>query len=251
MIDFKGKAVMITGAEGGIGSATSRLFVELGAEVINCDISYPKPSKVIQSIGSSNPHKVSLDVTDKSEVAHVIQEIFNTFGRLDVVVNGAGILRTKPFIEITEEEWDRMLDINLKGQFFVCQEALRHMITQKSGCFVNIASLSGKVGGIMAAADYSASKAGVICLTKSLAKTASPYGIRANSIAPGGIETKMLNVYREVWGNEHVEEVSHENLMGRWGTPEEVAYAIAFLASDKASFITGTCLDVNGGALLD
>jgi len=251
MIDFKEKVVLITGSEGGIGSATSMLFTKLGAKVVDCDISYPVSEETKPLTPESNPLKIHLDVTDKAEVAQVIQKIVKAFGKLDVVVNGAGILRTKPFVEITEKEWDKMLDINLKGQFFVCQEALKHMMGQRSGCFVNIASLSGKVGGIMAAADYSASKAGVICLTKSLAKTAAPYGIRANSIAPGGIETKMLDVYREVWGNKHVEEVSHENLMGRWGTPEEIAHAIAFLASDKASFITGTCLDVNGGALLD
>ncbi len=251
MFDFKGKIVLITGAEGGIGSATSKLFTELGAEVVDCDISYPLSDEIKPFCSGNSPHKVHLDVTDKAEVAQVIQKIVNAFGKLDVVVNGAGILRTKPFVEITEKEWDIMFDINLKGQFFVCQEALKCMMDQRSGCFVNIASLSGKVGGIMAAADYSASKAGVICLTKSLAKTAAPFGIRANSIAPGGIETKMLDVYRKVWGNEHVEEVSHENLMGRWGTTDEVAYAIAFLASDRASFITGTCLDVNGGALLD
>lgn len=251
MFDFNGKVVLITGAEGGIGSATSDLFLELGAKVIKCDISYCKCDDIGSKISEDNPSKIHLDVTDKAEVCTVVSKAFKVLGKLDVVINGAGILRSKSFIEITEKEWDTMLDINLKGQFFVCQEALKHMMEQRSGCFVNIASLSGKVGGIMAAADYSASKAGVICLTKSLAKTAAPYGIRANSIAPGGTETKMLDVYREVWGEEHVKDVSHENLLGRWGTPAEIATSIAFLASDWASFITGTCLDVNGGALLD
>lgn len=243
--------MLITGAEGGIGSATSDLFLELGAKVIDCDVSYCRSDDPGSRIIRDNPAKIHLDVTDKAEVSAVVDKVFEVLGKIDVVVNGAGILRSKPFIDITEEEWDTMLDINLKGQFFVCQEALKHMMEQRSGCFVNIASLSGKVGGIMAAVDYSASKAGVICMTKSLAKAAAPYGIRANSIAPGGIDTKMLNVYRAVWGEEHVKDVSHENLLGRWGTPEEIASSIAFLASDRASFITGTCLDVNGGALLD
>lgn len=251
MFDFKGKVVMVTGANGGIGTATAEAFLKQGARVVCCDFTYPPVDDPVSAVLSANPAKLHVDVTKKAQVASAVQAIVKALGKLDVVVNGAGILRSKFFTEITEEEWDVMLDINLRGQFFVCQEGLKVMMEQKSGCFVNIASFSGEAGGIMAAVDYSASKAGVICLTKCLAKTGAAYGVRANSVAPGGVDTKMLDVYKATWGEEHVAEVSHMNPMGRWGRPEEVASGIVFLASDEASFITGACLDINGGLLMN
>jgi 3-oxoacyl-[acyl-carrier protein] reductase len=251
MFDFNGKVVVITGANGGIGTATTEAFLRQGAKVVGCDFAYPPVDDPVSVIRADNPAKVHMDVTKKAQVTAVIQAVVQAAGKLDVVVNAAGILRSKAFTEITEEEWDTMLDINLRGQFFVCQEALKVMMEQKAGCFVNIASFSGEAGGIMAAVDYSASKAGVICLTKCLAKTGAAYGVRANSVAPGGVDTKMLDVYKAVWGEEHVTEVSHMNPMGRWGRPEEVASGVLFLASDEASFVTGACLDINGGILMN
>jgi 3-oxoacyl-[acyl-carrier protein] reductase len=171
-------------------------------------------------------------------------------GRVDVVVNAAGVLDIKPFLEISEEEWERTFAVNVKGMFFVCQEALKRMIEQKTGCFVNFASISGKVGGVLAGADYSASKAAVICLTKSLAKVGAPHGIRANSVAPGAVYSPMLDSYYQ----DHAEEMrgfEQNHPLGRFGRAEEVANTVLFLASDQASYITGSCLDINGGTLMD
>jgi 3-oxoacyl-[acyl-carrier protein] reductase len=194
--------------------------------------------------------EVTLDVTDRADVEALLQRLVDGYGGIDVVVNAAGVLDTRSFLEITETDWDRVFAVNAKGTFLVCQGALRRMIPRKSGCFVNIASVSGKVGGVLAGADYSASKAAVICLTKSLAKTGAPYGIRANSVAPGAVYSPMLDQYYV----EHAEEMkSFESghPFGRFGRPGEVAAAVAFLASAEASYINGACLDVNGGTVMD
>ena len=192
-----------------------------------------------------------LDVTSKESVREVLAALLRRYGRLDIVVNAAGVLNVAPFLEITEEDWDRSFAVNVKGMFLVCQEALRHMIAHGGGgAFVNFASISGKVGGVLAGADYSASKAAVICLTKSLAKVGAPHGIRANSVAPGAVYSPMLDQYY----HDHAEEMKRfesGHPMGRFATAVEVANAVLFLASSEASFITGACLDVNGGTLMD
>jgi len=166
-----------------------------------------------------------------------------------VVVNAAGVLNTRSILELTETDWDRTLAVNLKGAFFVCRSAMKKMINQKSGCLINVASISGKVGGILAGADYSASKAAVICLTKSLAKAGAPYGIRVNSVAPGAIYSPMLNQYYEDHAEKMVGfETNHP--MGKFGEALDVANSVLFLASDESAYITGTCLDINGGSLM-
>lgn len=249
MLSFKEKVVMITGAAGGIGKVTTDLFLQQGAKVIKCDYEY----KVMdyKSIDfSRNPVEIHLDVTKKTNVIGTVDTIVDVFGKLDIVVNLAGILRSKPYMEVTEEEWDQMFAINLKGQFFVTQAALKYMIPKKSGVFVNMSSISGKVGGVMASVDYSASKAGVISMTKSLAKFGAEYGIRANSLAPSGTETSMIDTYRKVWGEEYVKDKGDDSPLGRYAEPVEVANVILFLASDEASYITGSCIDVNGGKLM-
>lgn len=179
MLDFTDKVVFITGAAGEIGTRTAELFLHRGARVISTDRSFPPPDGGCLDF-TVNPVRIALDVSDRRSVQKLIASVVEQCGRIDVVVNAAGILNLKPFLEITEEEWDRTFAVNVKGLFFICQEALKPMIARQSGCFVNFASISGKVGGVLAGADYSASKAAVICLTKSLAKAGAPYGIRAN-----------------------------------------------------------------------
>lgn len=247
MLDFEGKTVVLTGAAGGICALAAEMFKNLGARVVKLDYRFSKEKKY----KGGAIEELFIDVTDRGNVFDVLDQVATTAGGIDVVVNGAGILRSKPFVDITEEEWDAMINVNLRGAFFVCQAALPVMMEQKSGVFVNIASISGQVGGVMAAADYSASKAGIICLTKSLAKTGAQWGIRANSIAPGAIDTPMLDVYRKYWGSDALEKEIGNCPMKRLGRPEEVASVIVFLASEMASFITGTCIDVNGGTRLN
>lgn len=249
MAGFDGKVVLLTGGAGEIGAKTEELFLSQGARVVSGDLPFP-PLGDERLDPEANLLRVRLDVTSEREVQRVVDFTVRACGGLDVVVNAAGILNIKPFLEITAAEWRRTFAVNVEGMFLVCQAALRHMIALRHGCFVNFASISGKVGGVLAGADYSASKAAVICLTKSLAKVGAPYGIRANSVAPGATRSPMLDRYYV----EHAEEMRRSESshpMGRWGRPEEVAAAVAFLASDQASYITGACLDINGGSLMD
>ena len=248
MQDFEGQIVLLTGAAGEIGAATADLFLQRGAKVVSTDLA-------IQAGGShidfdANPVKIGLDITDRDQVFTAIDLIIERLGRIDIVINAAGIGSSTPFLSISEEDLDRVFAVNVKGFFFVCQAALKHMIEQKGGCFVNFGSISGQVGGVLAGADYSASKAAVICLTKSLAKVGAPYGIRANSVAPAAIYSPMLDQYYE----DHAEEMKGfeaNHPFGRFGKPVEVANAVLFLASDAASYITGTCLDINGGTRMN
>jgi 3-oxoacyl-[acyl-carrier protein] reductase len=248
MPDFAGKVILITGGAGEIGAQTADRFFRQGAKVVSTDIGFPAPEGSMDF--RNNPVKLALDVTDKHDVEAVVEAVVRNCGRIDAVVNAAGVLNIKPFLEISEREWERTFAVNVKGMFFVCQEALKRMIKQRAGCFVNFASISGKVGGVLAGADYSASKAAVICLTKSLAKVGAPHGIRANSVAPGAIYSPMLESYYQ----DHAEAMQgyeKNHPLGRFGRAEEVANTVVFLASEQASYITGACIDINGGTLMD
>ena len=249
MINFKNKVVLLTGATGHIGANTANLFIKRGAKVICTSRSYP--TKAFQDIDFNvNPVNIALDITKEEKVNQVIDLTIEKCGKLNVVVNTAGILNTKSILDLTEADWDKTLAVNVKGTYFICKAAMRHMIKQKSGCIINLASISGKVGGVLAGADYSASKAAVICLTKSLAKAGAPHGIRVNSIAPGAIYSPMLDQYYEDNADKMAGyEASHP--MGKFGEATDVANSVLFLASEESSYITGTCLDINGGTLMD
>jgi 3-oxoacyl-[acyl-carrier protein] reductase len=248
MLDFVGRVAFITGANSGIGAATVARFLERGARVMGADITYPsvEPGKINFE---ENPIKIHLDVKNAKKVTGAINLVAEKYGRIDVAVNAAGILRLYPILEQKEEDWDEVMAVNVKGVLFVCQAVMKVMMRQKSGSIVNIGSTSGITGGALAGADYSASKAAVICLTKSFAKAGAPYGIRVNSIAPGGINTPMSEIYYEKFP-EAMKRYIAAHPMKRWGEPGEVASAIVFLASEEASYMTGTCMHVNGGSLM-
>lgn len=248
MLDFVGRVAFITGANSGIGAATVARFLERGARVMGADITYPsvEPDKINFE---ENPIKIHLDVKNAKKVTEAINLVAEKYGRIDVAVNAAGILRLYPILEQKEEDWDEVMAVNVKGVLFVCQAVMKVMMRQKSGSIVNIGSTSGITGGALAGADYSASKAAVICLTKSFAKAGAPYGIRVNSIAPGGINTPMSEIYYEKFP-EAMKRYIAAHPMKRWGEPGEVASAIVFLASEEASYMTGTCMHVNGGSLM-
>jgi len=248
MLDFNGKVVFVSGANSGIGAATVARFLERGARVMGADITYPsvEPGKINFE---ENPIKIHLDVKNAKKVTGAINLVAEKYGRIDVAVNAAGILRLYPILEQKEEDWDEVMAVNVKGVLFVCQAVMKVMMRQKSGSIVNIGSTSGITGGALAGADYSASKAAVICLTKSFAKAGAPYGIRVNSIAPGGINTPMSEIYYEKFP-EAMKRYIAAHPMKRWGEPGEVASAIVFLASEEASYMTGTCMHVNGGSLM-
>lgn len=243
------KVAIVTGAGRGIGLGIATAFAREGALVAACDIDKALLDSALAEIKSfgGQVQAFRMDVADREQVYNVAGEVWDRWQAIDILVNNAGIYEVLPFEEITEEQWDRLLAVNLKGAFFCCQAVTPSMKRQGRGRIISIASSAGKTGGTLAGAHYSVSKAGVICLTKQLARELGPHGITVNAVAPGRIDTPMIRVTSD----QENEEFRLRTPLGRLGTPEDVANAVVFLASDKASFITGEILDVNGGLLID
>ncbi len=249
MINFHGKTALITGGSRGIGRACALLLARFGCQVaITYQSNEAAAAEVIKSSGQHGlaAKAYRCDVTKLDEISSMAQSVVKDFGRIDVLINSAGISQIVAVPDLTEEDWDHMMSVNLKGTFFCCQEILKQMQIQKGGRIVNVASTAGQVGGFIVGVNYSASKAGVICLTKSLAKYALPSGVTVNCVAPGLIDTEMTSSYPR----ERVSSLVASIPMGRMGSADEVANGIAFLASDAASYITGTTLYINGGTYL-
>ena len=240
-----GKVVLVTGATDGIGRAIALAFAAQGADVVVNGRNANKATQVKRAIEKLGGRALVLraDVSNAAEVRRMVSAVLRRWRRIDVLVNNAGIFQTIPAVRITERQWDRVIDTNLKGTFLCTQAAMKHMIRRRSGPIVNVASDAGKTGSSIPAAHYAASKAGIICLTKSLARELAPYGIRVNAVSPGLIDTKMS---RRVLKTRTV-----TIPLARVGRPEEVAEAILFLASDRASYITGEIVDVNAGLVMD
>jgi len=240
-MDFTGKVAVVTGSARGIGLAIARRFAEAGASVVLCDVS----EEQVRESAAQLPGKalgVKADVTNADDIAALFDATIKAFGRLDVVVNNAGITRDTLMLRMDEKDWDLVLDINLKGAFLVTKAASRIMMKQRFGRIVNISSVVGLTGNA-GQANYSASKAGLIGLTKSSAKELAGRGITVNAVAPGFIETEMTKSMPEAAREEFLKRV----LISRAGTPDDVAAAVLFLASDEAAYITGQVLTVDGG----
>ncbi|KKM09126.1 hypothetical protein SY88_20505 [Clostridiales bacterium PH28_bin88] len=248
---MKGKVVLITGAGSGIGRATALLFASNGADAIVLgDINKDKLNQVAEEIRElgAEATTIEMDVSDPVSVENGFELIQAKYQKIDVLVNSAGICLVTPFNEITVAEWNSVMNTNLLGTFLCCQEAIKNMAAHGiKGAIVNISSIAGKVGGQAAGAHYAASKAGVNCLTFAAARHAAKYGIRVNAVAPGPIDTDMT----KVWDVEVKTRLSANTPLGHFGKAQDVAEAIFFLASSKASHITGEVLDINGGALMD
>lgn len=237
--------VIITGASGGIGSAAAILFAEKGWNVVMNYYRSAEAAKMLASSLTSRGFSVMpcfADVTDRSQVERMVYEAERRYGRIDALVNNAGIAQQMLFTDITDRDFDKMMDVNLKGPFLCSQAVLPGMIHQKSGKIVNISSVWG-VTGASCEVHYSASKAGVIGLTKALAKEVAPSGIRVNCIAPGLIETPMNNNLTADELSEFVDEIP----LGRMGEAGEVAQLIFFLCSENSDYITGQVISQDGG----
>ena len=239
---LKGKTVLVTGATGGIGAACCRAFAGEHANVVVADLDRMATDSLARELGGGSVG-TALDVTDPQSVTAAVELATATFGALDVLVSCAGIFHATPLDEISVDEWDRIQAVNLRGTFLVAQAAVRVMIPRRTGRVITVASLAGQTGGLAAGASYAASKAGVVALTKSIARYAGPHGVTANSVNPGVIETSML----DGWAPEAVGTVVDATPLRRVGTPDEVASTVVWLASDGASFVHGAHVDVNGG----
>ena len=237
------KNVLITGGSRGIGKECVYTFVREGYRVFfNYNKSEEEAEKIKNETGAI---PVKADVSKSAEVKRMSEYINDNYGKIDVVINNAGVSQIKLFTDITENDWDMIFDTNIKGMFLVTQEFVKDMISEKRGKIINISSMWGLTGG-SCEVHYSASKAAVIGFTKALAKELGPSGITVNCVAPGVIETEMNKNLSE----EDINCLEDETPVGRIGKPEEVAKTILFLASENADFITGQVLNVDGGMVI-
>ena len=253
---LKGRIALITGSAQGIGAAIAKKLALEGSTVLINDVNKEKAemfSKELEKLGYTSMALIN-DVSDAQQVDDMIEKIIKRFGKIDILVNNAGVsYKTKggvkvPFLEIPEEQWDRVLTINLKGMFLCAQKVGKVMSTQNYGRIVNIASTAANFGGFGPAGnDYRASKAGVISLTKSLGFDLVNKNIRVNCVAPGFIKTEITAKTNNEVNNKILKRIP----MKRFGTPDEVAEAVLFLVSDSSSYITGETLVVDGGFMVD
>ena len=237
---LEGQVAIVTGGGGGIGKATCLTFAREGADIVIPEVNIANAEAAaaeIQALGRKCK-VIETDVSNGASVRTMVRQTLEAFGRIDILVNNAGIFSYTRIDACTEEEWDRMMAVNLKGPFLCAQAVMETMKTQLAGRIINLGSLAGQVGGIVASAPYSASKAGVMCLTKSLARVLGEYGITVNSIAPGVAATEMAKNHPDM---------TDQIPLGRVADASEIASAILFLASEEGRYLTGATLDVNGG----
>ena len=249
MFSLRGKVALITGGRQGMGKSHALLLAKAGAKVVVSDISQEDCEKVVKEIEKSGGEAIAIkcDVSKKTEVDEMVKKTIAKWGKIDILVNNAGICQFKPFLELTEEEWDKTLNINLKGYFLCAQAAAKEMVKKKSGVIVNIASIAmGQVGiGIPYIVHYCASKGGIVAMAEALAAELAPFNIRVNTMAPGGIDTPMAAAAKT--DPKTLEKSLSRIPMHRFGQPQEVSNAVLFLASDESSYITGATLIVDGG----
>jgi 3-oxoacyl-[acyl-carrier protein] reductase len=251
ILALTGKVALVTGASSGIGAATATLFSELGARVAIAYNTNEGGAKLVQTQIRSKGGEALIfqaDVTSATEIRLLVDQVSSAFGPIDILVNNAGsLLERLPILTLKEERWDAVMDLNLKSAVLCSQAAAASMVERRSGSIVNIGSIAGRNGGGPGAGPYAAAKGGLMTFTKSLAKELAPHGVRVNCVSPGVIDTPFHEVFSTP---EMMENFVRMIPLGRVGTSLECAKAIAFLASDAASFIVGETLEVNGGQLM-
>jgi 3-oxoacyl-[acyl-carrier protein] reductase len=241
---LKDRVAIVTGSGQGIGQAIAFTLANKGARVVVSDMSEETALETARQIEAAGheTRAVRTDVSDPDEVLRLVEITMEEFGRIDILVNNAGIARSATLLKLNEEAWDEVLDVNLKGVFRTTRAAARQMIPAKYGRIVNISSIYGRTGTI-GDSNYAASKAGMIGFTKSAARELARHNITVNAILPGMIDTPLLRGIPDKYLQPMIEEIP----LQRVGTPEDIAYVAAFLASDEASYITGATIEVTGG----
>jgi 3-oxoacyl-[acyl-carrier protein] reductase len=243
-VNVDGKIALVTGAGQGIGRTIALSLAERGASVVVADINVDQASAVAAEVEglrcSSLPLKVN--VASLKECEELMKAVIDRFGKLDILVNNAGITRDMVLLRMKEEQWDDVISVNLKGTFNCTKTAIRYMFRQRSGCIINIASVTGAMGN-PGQANYSASKAGIMGFTKAVAREYAEYGITVNAVAPGFIATAMTDAIPQKDRDLLIAQIPAKRL----GTPEDVAAVVCFLASNAASYITGQVIHTNGG----
>ena len=246
---LKEKVVLVTGGGRGIGRAIALALAREGADVAVADLNLSPAQETADAVDSLGRSGLALqaDVSRLDQVQAMFRQLRDHFGRLDVLVNNAGILRRGSLDDHSDEDWEHVMAVNCRGTYYCSREAACFMKEQRSGRIINISSVAGKVGDIATAPSYGPSKGAINALTKSMARELAPYNVAVNAVAPHAIETEMS----AEWSEEKRRAIVAQIPLGRLGKPEEVAAAVVFLASEGAAFITGEILDVNGGYLMD
>ncbi len=244
MFDLTGKCALVTGASGGIGEAIAAAMHAQGATVALSGTRREKLDELAAKLGS-RAHVLPCDLRDRAQVTGLVAQAEAAMGQLDILVNNAGVTKDNLFMRMKDEEWDDVIAVNLTSAFVLCRAALRNMMRRRYGRIVNISSISG-VFGNPGQGNYSASKAGLVGMTKSLAREVASRGITANCIAPGFIETPMTHALNE----KQTEAIASSIPAGTFGKPGDIAAAAVFLASEEARYITGETLHINGGMVM-
>jgi len=251
MQSLKDKVAIVTGARRGMGRTHVLALAKAGAKVVVSDISLEDCQKVAEEVENEKGEALAIecDVTKKGEIEEMVKKTVEKWGKVDILVNNAGIAEFVPFLKMTEEEWDKTIDINLKGYFLTTQACAKEMAKQKSGVIVNIASVAmGQQGiGFSNIVHYCASKGGIAAMTEALAIELAPHNIRVNTVSPGMIETPMIDSIKN--DPKTMEGLLARVPMHRVGKPEEVSSIVLFLASDESSYMTGSIVVVDGGWL--
>ena len=247
MCTLEGKTALVTGAARGIGRAVAEHLANKGADLAICDLNEEWLADTAEAIRAKGRKVECLaaDVSKSEDVSRVVDKVVETMGGIDILVNNAGITKDGLMVRMSEEDWDAVISVNLRGTFLLTKAAARPMMKKRSGAIVNIASIIGLIGNA-GQCNYAASKAGVIALTKSAAKELAGRGVRVNAIAPGFIESKMTEVLSEDVQNSMLAAIP----MKRFGKPEDIARAVGFLAGEASSYITGQVLTVSGGMVM-
>ena len=244
---LKDKVAIVTGAGSGIGEATAIKFAQEGARVAVCDINVAACEKVVKSIADAGgtAMAVHLDVTDKASVAAMVEGVMQAWGRVDTLVNNAGIVQDAQLKKMTDEQFDRVIDVNLKGVYHCTKAVVDIMLEQGTGCILNASSIVGLYGNF-GQTNYAATKFGVIGMVKTWARELGRKGVRANAVCPGFIETPILKSMPE----KVIKMMEDKVPLGRLGKPEDIANTYAWLASDEASYINGAVIEVSGGVTI-